>query len=263
MRITKKNFAIKLLTSEDVRLRPPVEGGAYIDDVRRFVTKLQKNPTRIFAMSNSFEADMIEASEAILNAWDADKIQLEREIRACLLFRGKDHDYAYFVELRPVGNLLKGRVMHYNSKYELNSYLELSIPYGSENDILVDGWDVQSILSSTDEDKDGFLHAAWKVPLSALLYMQFGEIETKRVCRQKVSTFGADSIDNRTNIPIVAVNSTWLNNIVRSSGFNVSGHFRLQRVGKGRSGTKLTWVNSYRKSGYSRSNDRWREMPSV
>jgi hypothetical protein len=57
---------------------------------------------------------------------------------------------------------------------------------------------------------------------------------------------------NETDISIKIINSTWFTNIVRTTGFAVSGHFRLQPYGKDRKDRKLIWINEFEKQGYTR-----------
>jgi hypothetical protein len=52
--------------------------------------------------------------------------------------------------------------------------------------------------------------------------------------------------------PVSVVDSTWNKFIVRTEGFDVSGHFRLQMCGVGHSEQRLVWVNPYQKNGYVR-----------
>lgn len=51
---------------------------------------------------------------------------------------------------------------------------------------------------------------------------------------------------------VILVNSNWNKIIIRTVGFSVSGHFRLQRVGEGKKEVKLIWIEPYEKSGYTR-----------
>ncbi|MVN79269.1 hypothetical protein GO988_23295 [Hymenobacter sp. HMF4947] len=57
---------------------------------------------------------------------------------------------------------------------------------------------------------------------------------------------------NATSLPVVLVDSTWNKYLVRTEGFEVSGHFRLQRCGPGNAELKLTWIKPYQKHGYVR-----------
>lgn len=58
---------------------------------------------------------------------------------------------------------------------------------------------------------------------------------------------------NATSFPVTVVDSTWNKYIVRTEGFGVSGHFRMQRHGKGNADLRLTWIKPYQKHGYVRS----------
>lgn len=57
---------------------------------------------------------------------------------------------------------------------------------------------------------------------------------------------------NATPLPVIIVDSKWNKYIVRTDGFGVSGHFRMQRCGKGYADLKLTWIEPYKKHGYVR-----------
>ena len=48
------------------------------------------------------------------------------------------------------------------------------------------------------------------------------------------------------------LDSTWFTNIVRSEGFAVHGHFRMQACGPNHSQRKLTYINDFEKKGYTR-----------
>jgi hypothetical protein len=261
MKIDKNYFAIKLLKGEDLPLRPPVEGIEYVDDIRRFATKLSKTPTKVYALSANFESSMLEASEKIMEAWHRDKINLEKPIQYCLLMSRGKIDVAYFIELKPVDGLLQGRIMTYNSDGHLDGFITLDAQsFGS--DLGVGGFSTKSLYADNEEDRHGLFHAAWKAPLSCVLYMQYGEIETKLVSNKSREVFQSLTIENKSKQKVTALNSTWLNNLVKREGFKVSGHFRLQKVGVGRTETKLVWIENYEKNGYNRANDRWREIPT-
>jgi hypothetical protein len=88
--------------------------------------------------------------------------------------------------------------------------------------------------------------------LSLLLFIKYCPIETRLVAKgKKVRHFHEDYL-NRTDLPIEIVDSTWFTTIVRSEGFSVGGHFRLQPVGPGRTGRELIWIAPYEKTGYVR-----------
>lgn len=54
----------------------------------------------------------------------------------------------------------------------------------------------------------------------------------------------------RTNITII--NSRWNVSSVKSEGFAVAGHFRLQPFGEGRTERRIQWIDPFEKTGYNR-----------
>ena len=62
----------------------------------------------------------------------------------------------------------------------------------------------------------------------------------------------SDKYVNETPVRVEVLDSTWYTNIIRTEGFDVSGFFRLQRVGSGRCDQKLVYVHPFRKHGYKR-----------
>jgi hypothetical protein len=115
-----------------------------------------------------------------------------------------------------------------------------------------DGWSktFQPFQSFFDGMKDS--HIINDI-LSLLLFIKYCPVETKVVAKGKKEPHSHEDYFNKTDLPIEIVDSTWFTTIVRSEGFSVSGHFRLQPVGPGGAGRKLTWIASYDKKGYVRA----------
>lgn len=59
-------------------------------------------------------------------------------------------------------------------------------------------------------------------------------------------------IRNDFRFPVTIVNKNWNLTIIRNEGFSVSGHFRLQPYGPGRTMNKLIFIEPFEKSGYKR-----------
>lgn len=57
---------------------------------------------------------------------------------------------------------------------------------------------------------------------------------------------------NETKSPIEILDSSWFTTIIRTEGFGVTGHFRLQPYGPGRTMKKWVYINDYEKHGYVR-----------
>lgn len=66
---------------------------------------------------------------------------------------------------------------------------------------------------------------------------------------QKYGTRKSGKVINTLPVPIVVVNSNWNITSIRTEGFDVSGHFRLQPY---KTGHKLIWIDPFKKHGYVR-----------
>lgn len=59
-------------------------------------------------------------------------------------------------------------------------------------------------------------------------------------------------ITNTSNFTVYVVDSSWNQLIIRTEGFAVMGHFRLQPCGVNHVDRKLIWINAFEKHGYKR-----------
>lgn len=59
-------------------------------------------------------------------------------------------------------------------------------------------------------------------------------------------------ITNTTENTVYVVDSSWNKLIIRTDGFGVRGHFRLQPCGENMSDRKLIWIDAFEKHGYQR-----------
>jgi hypothetical protein len=83
------------------------------------------------------------------------------------------------------------------------------------------------------------------------MFIKYADVETKTVHGKSKRRFG-DPYRNDTDFPITHLDSKWFTNIVRSEGFSVRGHFRLQPKKVNGEWTKeLIWINDFEKHGYT------------
>lgn len=83
------------------------------------------------------------------------------------------------------------------------------------------------------------------------MFIKYAEVETKTVLGKSKRRFG-DPYRNDTDFPITHLDSKWFTNIVRSEGFSVRGHFRLQPKKINGEWTKeLIWIADFEKNGYT------------
>jgi hypothetical protein len=89
-----------------------------------------------------------------------------------------------------------------------------------------------------------------------MLFKQFSNVETKHLCPNEKyvnKKLGHKDL-NETDLSITILDSTWYTNLIRSEGFKVSGHPRLQPCKiDGEWTYKLIWINEFMKHGYTRT----------
>lgn len=97
---------------------------------------------------------------------------------------------------------------------------------------------------------DGFA-----IVISALMFMQFSELEVRVVNgNSKANSVGSnkEKVVNESEFKVKILDSTWFVTTIRSDGFKVSGHFRWQPFGPGRTEKKLIYISDFEKEGYTR-----------
>lgn len=83
------------------------------------------------------------------------------------------------------------------------------------------------------------------------MFKKFAAVETKLIQPGQRVRALYDNHVNDTKLPILHLDSKWFTTIVKSEGFNVRGHFRLQPYGEGLKERKLIWVEEFKKTGYT------------
>lgn len=91
--------------------------------------------------------------------------------------------------------------------------------------------------------------------VATLILKKYGEVQTVLVgagVRRKMPD-STEVIMNKAPFSVTQLDSSWLRTIIRTEGFMVRGHFRLQPYGTGRSERKLIYIEPYEKHGYTRT----------
>ena len=86
-----------------------------------------------------------------------------------------------------------------------------------------------------------------------LIFLYFSEI-TQVILKPngKTGTQSTEKYKNDLNQTFIIVDTTWNRISIRTDGFPVSGHFRLQPCGKNNEDRILIFIEEYRKNGYVR-----------
>lgn len=87
---------------------------------------------------------------------------------------------------------------------------------------------------------------------SLVLFMKYCDLEVKEIKAGKKDIHVGTKYMNESPYNIQILDSTWFTTIVRSEGFHVRGHFRMQPYGPNMSQRKLIWISDFDKEGYTR-----------
>lgn len=111
------------------------------------------------------------------------------------------------------------------------------------------------LRDTSDWNNYNELEKCISLAIGVLILKKYGEVETilvgSGVNRRIAST--NENIFNKAPFKIKQLDCSWLRNIIRTEGFMVSGHFRLQPYGEGRSLRKLIYIEPFEKHGYTRT----------
>lgn len=90
--------------------------------------------------------------------------------------------------------------------------------------------------------------------LRLMIFIELGDIETTII--EKGKNNGKPKKDgkitNTSDSTVYVVDSSWNKLIIRTEGFAVRGHFRLQPCGEELKNRKLIWIDAFEKNGYVR-----------
>jgi len=87
-----------------------------------------------------------------------------------------------------------------------------------------------------------------------MTFIELGDIEIVEIPkgRNNGKLKNDGKITNTSDFNVYVVDSSWNKLIIRTEGFAVMGHFRLQPCGPGLIDRKLIWINAFEKNGYKR-----------
>lgn len=89
--------------------------------------------------------------------------------------------------------------------------------------------------------------------MQLLIFIELGDIEIKYIePRRTIGKDKATKTVNSTNYTVYVVDSSWNQLLIRTEGFAVRGHFRLQPCGAAMKDRKLIWISAFEKNGYTR-----------
>lgn len=87
-----------------------------------------------------------------------------------------------------------------------------------------------------------------------ITFVELGDIEVLMLeqGRNNGKSKKDGKVTNTSPYTVYVVDSSWNQLIIRTDGFAVMGHYRLQACGRGLIDRKLIWINAFEKHGYKR-----------
>ena len=130
------------------------------------------------------------------------------------------------------------KMYNYNEKHKETSHYWLS------NVFLYD--------YNTEEKQIKYFEKSLAIIILFKMFKSYADVETKVLKpHSKLKTISCKYV-NDTKLELTYLDSKWFTNLVKSEGFNVRGHFRLQPKKKNGQWTKeLIWINKFEKTGYT------------
>jgi hypothetical protein len=123
----------------------------------------------------------------------------------------------------------------------------------TERKIYQQGW-ISNSFEVPNNNTDVFNWLSAKVANMIILKMfkSYADVETKFLkSNSKLKDIDCKYV-NDTTFDITYLDCKWFTNLVKSDGFSVRGHFRLQpKKHNGKWTKELIWINDFKKSGYS------------
>ena len=118
----------------------------------------------------------------------------------------------------------------------------------------INGWiSQQENIDSKEKNKiENILLNRLAQAIVLSMFKSYAEVETKTLFAKTKKKESDNKYVNDTDLNLTFIDSKWFTNIVKSEGFSVRGHFRLQPKKKNGEWTKeLIWVNEFNKLGYT------------
>jgi hypothetical protein len=102
---------------------------------------------------------------------------------------------------------------------------------------------------------DGNYSREFSIVMQILTFVELGDIEIieLRAGKNNGGDKKTDKVTNTSKNTVYVVDSTWNQIIIRTEGFAVRGHFRLQTCGVNHADRKMIWVGAFEKHGYKRT----------
>lgn len=257
MRINRKNTALHFLTDPDsIEFNLPTDHKGLSEiDRRKFgqsICRALKNEGELFLTKVRY------ISNTFFEAYDRSKgrlgdiiLQSEMEESGTLIFKTPNskhyHTWMYCI----ITNIVNGEWQY---KVILNIFTKhVDLDHISLDACITHDGDNHKVFLWDEWGKDDQFETRMIADLLKILtFLKYCPLETRLVKAGRKDGKGANKVLNETGADIEYIDSNWFTTIIRSEGFGVTGHFRLQPCGPNLADRKLIYIAPYEKQGYTR-----------
>ncbi len=245
MRISYEKFpALRLLDENEkqyLRLHPNIV--QHKDTIYNLLKSRRKDYLDINVISKRFESGAVKASASLMPLWQDAMLNKEEniEIKGTYIFNRS----VCFMYINTKSNTTHCFVFHQNGSLVAFSCAE-DLSKEENNYLWFDGVAFQTLLEFTE-----YIRAV----ICFSLFKTYATVETEVVnLNKKIKPEGeSEPLYNAIPFPVTWLNCNWFTNIIRSQGFGVRGHFRMQPIKVNGEWTReLIWINPFQKNGYTR-----------
>lgn len=168
----------------------------------------------------------------------------------CFLF--KDRTTFFNIKLTESGNLMIEKAAFENTFNTLLYFVFSQNSFDGRANGFVSNVINFNNLPESLRSASGYLSYEDIIIMSILLFKKYAPVEFKDLRPHEKLHDQTCKYINDTDVQITYLDSLWFTTIVRSEGFDVRGHFRLQPKKKDGLWTKeLIFINPFRKAGYT------------
>jgi hypothetical protein len=209
----------------------------YFAEYRKFIDELaDTKDLKTYLIAETVSNYLFQHAEPIMNKlWDF--IPEMKEQTGCILWR----DWTYF--FKKFDDEGQGVIMYF-----------IAQGVQGEVGVIIKEPEVKGMVRGNPPDETKAKGVGFMLSGLFLPFLEFAESETKIINAKTGHRAKIGKEKYVTDIPydIEIVDSNWFTTSIRTEGFGVTGHFRLQPVGEARQGRKLIWIADFQKHGYTK-----------
>lgn len=196
----------------------------------------------VFLVSNSFYEAFEKSADKMLDLYENTILNKLSEFNISGTYIVKELVWMVNLQKKENQDLIDVGIYIFDKEQRLQTILISNI---KDNNFIKDFfWDSRKPFP-TEKDKWTLVGAISIINM----FQKYAEIETQFIMPKTKSNNIKCIYNNQTDLKITQLDCTWFTNIIRSEGFKVRGHFRLQPYADGTK--KIIWINEFQKNGYS------------